>query len=138
MRRLRPFRLSEPLGEPVPTTSTPLGPLATADTVLDVLVDNNCRPRSAPAGGGRDFPRRYSSYSATILNNSVTNLTQAAESPSSDDDEEDLSSGSEGVRTSGAEQASDSGAETTSNGTSTRYENCAISSILSRLIVLCN
>ena len=62
----------------------------------------------------RDFPRRYSSYSATILNSSVTNLMQAAEPmavDSTSSEEEDLSSASDGAQTSGAEQAS------------TRYEN---------------
>jgi hypothetical protein len=129
MRRVRPFRLSDPPAGTLDTPSTCLGPLAAPDTVLGVLVNNNRRPSSAPGGGGsrvrRDFPRRYSSYTATILNNSVTNLTQAAqpvavETPSSD--EEDLSSASEGARTSGAEQGTDSGAETTSIGTSARYE----------------
>jgi hypothetical protein len=134
MRRVRPFRLSEPPAVP----NTPLGPLATPDTVLDILAHNNRRPNSAPGEGvprtRRDFPRRYSSYSATILNSSVTNLTQAAEpmaveSPSSDEEDEDLSSASEDARTSGAEQATDSFAETTSNGTSTRYERCAVRSV---------
>jgi hypothetical protein len=129
MRRVRPFRLSDPPRGSLDTPSTRLGPLATPDTVLDILVHNNRRPSSAPGGGGsrvrRDFPRRYSSYTATILNNSVTNLTQAeepvaVESPSSD--EEDLSSASEGARTSGAEQGTDSGAETISIGTNGRYE----------------
>jgi hypothetical protein len=131
MRRVQPFRLADPPRGSVDSPSTRLGPLATPDTVLDILVHNNCRPSSAPGGGGsrarRDFPRRYSSYTATILNNSVTNLTQAAEpiaveSPSSD--EEDLSSASDGARTSGAEQGTDSGAETISIGTSARYECC--------------
>jgi hypothetical protein len=141
MRRVRPFRLSEPSGEPPasPAPTTPLGPLATPDTVLGILARNNRRPNSAPGGGvsraRRDFPRRYSSYSATILNSSVTNLTQAAEpvavdSPSSDEEDEDLSSASDGAQTSGAEQATDSFAETMSNGTSTRYEGCTICSVL--------
>lgn len=130
MRRVRPFRLSDPPGGSLDTPSTRLGPLANPDTVLDILANNNRRPSSAPGGGGsrvrRDFPRRYSSYTATILNSSATNLTQAAEpvaveTPSSD--EEDLSSASEGPRTSGAGQGTDSGAETISIGTSTR-QNC--------------
>ena len=114
MRRVRPFRLSEPEDAHV-SPSTPLEPLATPDTVLDILADNNRRPNSAPGGGmRRDFPRRYSSYSATILNSSVTNLMQAAEPmavDSTSSEEEDLSSASDGAQTSGAEQAS------------TRYEN---------------
>lgn len=152
MRRVRPFRLSEPPGEPLaaPTPSTPLGPLAAPDTVLDILAHNNRRPNSAPGGGGgggprsrRDFPRRYSSYSATVLNSSVTNLTQAAEpvaveSPSSDEEDEDLSSASDGAQTSGAEQATDSFAETMSNGTGTRYEGCAIASVLTWVHQCCS
>lgn len=118
MRRVHPFHLSEPPGDAHPTLSTHLEPLATPDTVLDILADNNRRPNSAPGGGGtrvrRDFPRRYSSYSATILNSSVTNLMQAAEPMAQDSSssEEDLSSASEGAQTSGAEQASSSGAST--------------------------
>jgi len=118
MRRVRPFHLSEPPGDAHPTLSTHLEPLATPDTVLDILADNNRRPNSAPGGGGtrvrRDFPRRYSSYSATILNSSVTNLVQAAEPMAQDSSssEEDLSSASEGTQTSGAEQASSSDAST--------------------------
>jgi len=118
MRRVRPFHLSEPPGDAHPALNTRLEPLATPDTVLDILADNNRRPNSAPGGGGmrvrRDFPRRYSSYSATILNSSVTNLMQAAEPMAQDStsSEEDLSSASEGAQTSGAEQASSSGAST--------------------------
>ncbi|PSN55301.1 hypothetical protein C0J52_01760 [Blattella germanica] len=115
MRRVTHFQLSEP--------PPPLPPLATTDTVLDIL-ESNRRPNSAPGGGASrsrrpDFPRRYSSYSASILNSSsVTNLTQAAEpvaveSPSSDDDEEeeeeeeeDISSSSEGTRSPGHQQQS--------------------------------
>ncbi|XP_021927106.1 uncharacterized protein LOC110833391 isoform X3 [Zootermopsis nevadensis] len=127
MRRVRPFRLSEPPS--IPASSAPLGPLATPDTVLHILAHNNRRPNSAPGGGvsraRRDFPRRYSSYNAAALDSSVTNLTQAAEpvaveSPSSDEEDEDLSSASDGAQTSGAEQATDSFAETMSNGTSSR------------------
>jgi hypothetical protein len=118
MRRVRPFRLSEPPGDAHIPLSTPLEPLATPDTVLDILADNSRRPNSAPGGGGtrirRDFPRRYSSYSATVLNSSVTNLMQAAEPMAQDSSgsEEDLSSASEGAQTSGAEQDSSSGAST--------------------------
>jgi hypothetical protein len=118
MRRVRPFRLSEPPGDGHVAPSTPLEPLATPDTVLDILADNDRRPNSAPGGGGtrvrRDFPRRYSSYSATILNSSVTNLMQAAEPMAQDStsSEEDLSSASDGTQASGSEQASSSGAST--------------------------
>lgn len=118
MRRVRPFHLSDPPGDAQITLSARLEPLATPDTVLDILAENNRRPNSAPGGGGmrvrRDFPRRYSSYSATILNSSVTNLMQAAEPMAQDSSgsEEDLSSASEGAQMSGAEQASSSGAST--------------------------
>ena len=122
MRRVTHFQLAEP-----PST---LPPLATPETVLDIL-ENNRRPNSAPASRARraDFPRRYSSYSATILNNSssVTNLTQAAEpvaveSPSSEDEEEDeeeeedISSSSDGQRSPRHQQAQQEAEEAESSG----------------------